>query len=371
VSAHPHVDLERTLTFGELTRALRRHALVMVFGALLAGALAYATTYLITPRFVATTAILSPQQPQNSAAAALASLGSLAGLAGVGGVRTPADQYVALMQSVTVSDRMIDRYKLMEVYDVPLRMDARKELEKSVRMAVGKKDGLITVEVEDISPQRAAEMANRYIEELRQMTSTLAVTEAQQRRSFFEKQLVQTKDRLAQAQAALQGSGFNAGALKAEPRAAAEAYAKLKAEATAADVRLRTLRQSRTDATPEVQQQMTTLQTLREQLKQAELSAPTTADADYVGKFREFKYQETLFDLFARQYEMARIDESREGTLIQVLDPALPAERKTKPKRGLIAVTTALAVLLLWAAFIVWRAVRGLHARPAGQSALV
>ena len=145
-------------------------------------------------------------------------------------LRTPADQYVALMQSTTVCDRIVDQFKLMEVYDAKFRVDARKALASNVHFNVGKKDGLITVEVDDKSPQRAAEMANRLIDELRRMTDTIAVSEAQQRRKFFEQQLRQTQDKLVQAQQALQASGFTQGALKSEPRSAAEGYARLKAE---------------------------------------------------------------------------------------------------------------------------------------------
>jgi uncharacterized protein involved in exopolysaccharide biosynthesis len=91
-------------------------------------------------------------------------------------------------------------------------------------------------------------------------------------------------------------------------------------------------------------------------LAQAERSAEAGGSgADYVSKYREFKYQETLFDLFARQYEAARVDEAREGALIQVVDPATVPERKSKPKRGLVAVGTTLATLLLLAGFVVVR----------------
>ena len=198
-------------------------------------------------------------------------------------------------------------------------------------------------------------MANRHVDELRRLTSQLALTEAQQRRVFFESQLKKTRDDLTQAQQQLQASGFNPGALKAEPKAAAEGYARLKAEVTAAEVRLQTLRRNLSETTPEVQQAQTMLGALRAQLGKAEASTDLSGGPDYISKFREFKYQETLFELFARQYELARLDESREGALIQVVDVAKPAERKSKPKRAIIAVATTLATLLLLAAFVVTR----------------
>ena len=62
-----------------------------------------------------------------------------------------------------------------------------------------------------------------------------------------------------------------------------------------------------------------------------------------MAKYREFKYQETLFELFAKQFEVAKVDESREGAVIQVLDAAQPPERKSKPKKALIAIIATLA----------------------------
>jgi uncharacterized protein involved in exopolysaccharide biosynthesis len=347
---------------------LAQHGRLLLGVTVLAGALGAAGSYLITPTFVSTTTFLPPQQQQSVAASALSSLGALAGI-GAAAVKSPADEYIALMQSVTVSDRIIDRFKLMQTYGKDYRRDARKRLNDNVQMIVGKKDGMISVSVEDVDRARAAAMANQYVEELRQMTSVLAVSEAQQRRMFFEKQVNEVKVRLTAAQNALQGSGFNPGAIKAEPRTAADEYARLRAEMTAADVRLQTLRQSMTETAPQVQQQAATLQALRTQVGQLEQSSlANTAAPDYVSKYREFKYQETLFDLMAKQYELARADESREGALIQVVDPAQPAELKTNPKRSLVAIGSAFLGALLCAVWLIRRGRERLAADPALES---
>ena len=365
-------DAEPGMSMDELASALRKRAGLLLVGPLLAGALALGVTMLIAPTFTASTSFLPPQQGQSAAASALASLGSLAGLAGGGaGTRNSADQYVALMQSVTVSDRLIERFKLLETYELPMRVDARNELAKNVRISVGKKDGLITVEVDDKSAQRATDIANRYVDELRQITGTLAVTEAQQRRVFFERQLQQSQGRLVQAQQTLQASGFNPGALKAEPKAAAESYVRLKAEATAVEVRLQILRGNLADDTPEVRQQQAALAALRAQLARAEQSSDTAGGPDYVSKYRDFKYQETLFDLYARQLELAKLDESREGSLIQVVDPATPPEKKSKPRRAYAVISTTLVMAVLLVVWVAWREARrlraGLHAAPMAQ----
>ena len=338
----------------ELLQILGEHWKLIVAGTLLAGAGAFGIASLIAPTFTARTTLLPPQQQQSAASAALSQLGALGGLAG-GAVKSPAEQYVALLESVTVADRIIDAYKLLEVYDEKYRQDARKELKSNVRIAAGKKDGMLSIEVDDHDPQRAAAMANSYVEGLRQLTSTLAVSEAQQRRVFFEQQLEQTKDKLTKAQVALQSSGFSQGALKAEPKAAAEGYARLRAEATGAEVRLQSMRRMLAEGAPELLQQQATLAALRDQLARVEQRDTAGNDSGYVGKYREFKYQETLFELFARQYELARVDESREGGLIQVVDVATPPERKSKPKRSLIALTAALFFGLALSGFAIVR----------------
>ena len=301
------VDAEGMGLF-EFVSLLRQNLKLLILAPLLAGLVALGITYLIRPTFTATTLFLPPQQ-HSTAASALAQLGPLAGLIGAtGSIRTPADQYIALLQSVTVSDRLIEQFGLMQEYDVKYRIDARKTLRDKVRMLVGKKDGLIKIEVDDHDPQRAAAMANQYVDELRRLTSTIAVTEAQQRRMFFEHQLRQTKDKLIAAQQALAASGFSQGAIKAEPKAAAEGYARLRAEVTAAEVRLQATRGTLADDTPEVRQQQAALAALRSQLGRLEQTSDAHGGPDYVSKYREFKYQETLFDLFARQYELARVD---------------------------------------------------------------
>jgi len=347
---------EEGISLLDIAVTLAENLKLLIVGPIIVGLAALGIAYLITPVFTARTTFLVPQQ-QNPASAALASLGALAGLAGAaGGVRSPADQYVALMQSSTVQDRLIDQYGLMEVYEAKYRFEARTALQKSARVSVGKKDGLITVEVDDKDPKRAADLANSHIEELRRLTSVLAVTEAQQRRAFFEQQLARSKERMTTAQQSLQASGFNQGALRAEPKAAADSYARLKAEVTAAEVRLQTMRSYLNENAPEFQQQQATLAALRGQLSRTEQVADPQSGSDYITKYRDFKYEEALFDLFARQYEMARLDESREGAIIQVVDVAETPEWKSKPKRAQIAIVAFVVTAIALMGFVLIRA---------------
>jgi uncharacterized protein involved in exopolysaccharide biosynthesis len=269
----------------------------------------------------------------------------LAGAAG--GLRTQADQFVALMQSSTVADRLIDQHELMKVHGVQRRTDARKRLAMNTRITLGKRDGIISIEVDDTDRQRAADIANSYVDELRRLTNNLAITEAQVRRAFFENELKKASQQLSESQRALEQSGFSPGALKAEPRAAAESYAKLRAEVSFAELRLQTLSRTLQATTPEVQQQLSILGGLRAQLARAESSTTESRqDSDYISRFRSFKYHETLFDLLSRQYEMARLDESRDSALVQVIDRAEPPELKSRPRRAINAIVAGFLGLI-------------------------
>ena len=218
------------------------------------------------------------------------------------------------------------------------------------------------IEVDDPSPAQAAAIANQYVVELRKLTNILAVSEAQQRRAFFEQQMRETRDRLTKAQLELQASGFTEGALKTEPKTAADSYAKLRAELMAAEVRLQALRSSLSNATPEVRAQSEVVSALRAQVAKAAAADSSTNGPDYVGKYREFKAQEALFEMFSRQYEAARVDESREGALVQVVDPAQAPGKKSKPKRAMIVFLSLGLGLLAAAGFLVgrekWRQLR-------------
>lgn len=355
----PYDEEGPAISPSELWDMLASRWRMIVGGTVAAGVIGFGIASLLPKWYTAATVILPPQQQQSSAAAAISQLGALAGLAGgFANVKSPADQYVALMQSATTSDRIIDQFDLQTLYKAEFRQDARRQLKDSVRIGVGKKDGLITIEVDDRDPARAAQMANAYVEQLRQMTTSLAVSEAQQRRVFFEQQLGQAKERLAKAQAALEESGIGQGALKVEPKTAAESYARLRAQATAAEVRLQTLRRMLAENTPEVMQQQAALAALREQVARAEQQGGARGDSDYVDRYREFKYQEALFEIFVKQYELARVDESREGALIQVVDVAKPPERKAGPKRIRYAAGAAMLVLLATTVYAIFLGLR-------------
>lgn len=355
--SHPNQELDEPSMLDSLT-VLARHWRGLFATAISTGVLALGATYVMAPTYTASTVFLPPQQSQNGlAASALAALGPLAGLAAGSAIRSPGEQFVALMQSRNVSDRLIDSFKLQEVYDKELLSETRIALGEHVSIGLGKKDGLITVIVEDEEAQRAADMANAYVAELRRVTSELALTEAQQRRAFFDKQLQQTRERLAAAQTDLQASGVTMANINAEPKAAVESYARLKAEHTAATVRLQGMRAYLSDQSIEVKQALSAIATLQAKLKELEGQGTEArgADSAYLNKYREFKYQEALFETFSRQFELARLDEAREGGLIQVVDVAQVPDRRSRPKRLRTAALFTLLGLIFGSGGLLYR----------------
>lgn len=354
---NPSMADDDEISLLDLAQTVVDNLRLLVLGPLAVGVAALGISFAVTPTFTAQVAFLPPQQSQSMAAGLLNSLGALGGLAGAAaGIKNPSDQYVSFMKSNAVEDALIKRFDLMKRYDTEFLMDARKTLEGKVKIAAGK-DGIITVDVDDHDPQFAADLANAHVEELTRLMGRLAVTEAQQRRQFFEQQLGTAKDKLAAAEIALRETGVNASVLKSNPASAVAAVAGLQAQVTAQEVKLGAMRGYLADSAPEFKQALTELQNLRAQLAkqshndEAPANGKNAKDAkdgkagqgDYINRYRDFKYQETLFELFAKQFEMAKLDEAREGATIQVVDAAQPPEKKSKPKKALIAVLATLA----------------------------
>jgi tyrosine-protein kinase Etk/Wzc len=347
---------EDGINFLDLLQVIADNLRLLVLVPLVAGLLALAYSFTITPSYTAKARFLPPAQQQNSAASMLASLGNLGGLAGaVGGIKNPADQFLAYLKSAVLQNALIDRLKLQDQFEVKTKTAAREILARKVTAATGK-DGLITIEVSDKDPKLAAELANAHIEELGTLMGRFAVTEAQNRRLFFEKQLTQAKDRLTQSEIELKATGVSGGALKSNPASAITAVAALQAQVTAQEVKVGAMRGYLAETAPDFKQAMTELINLRVQLAKQEKDAPSASEAstegDYVTKYRNYKYHETLFELFTKQYEVAKVDEAREGTVIQVLDPAEPPTLKSGPKKAQMAITATLVMAFVLLLFV-------------------
>lgn len=349
----PTADTEDEIDLLDLLQTIVDNLRLLIIGPLIVGLAALGISFAIAPTFTAQTSFLPPQQQQGMAASMLASLGALGGLAGAAtGLKNPNDQYVAFLKSNSIKDALIDRFDLMTRYEAKYKQDARKELDEKAKIASGK-DGLITVSVDDHDPKMAADIANAHVQELTKLMGRLAVTEAQQRRKFFETQLQLTQDKLTQAEIAIKQTGIASSVLKSNPQSAVAAVAGLQAQVTAQEVKIGAMRGYLAETAPDFKQALKELANLRAQLAKQEKDQPASeGQGDYVTKFREYKYQETLFELFAKQFELAKVDEAREGATIQVLDAATPPEKKAKPKKALIAVLTTLATCFALLLFV-------------------
>lgn len=339
----------------DLLQVIAENLQLIVLGSLGFGILTLLVSFIVTPTFKAKTQFLPPQQQQSSASALIQSLSSMGGLAGVAaGIKNPSDQYIALLKTRSIQDGMIEQFDLLKRYNRDFKQDAAKDLLNNTKF-IGGKDGIISIEVDDVKPQMAADMANGYIVELKKLMTRLAVTEAQMRRQFFENKIKETKSDLVKAELALKSTGISSSVLKSSPISAVEVVARVRAGVAAQEIKISSMRGYLADTSPDVQQALNDLAAFKNQLKQAEKNEPASSnEVDYIERYRDFKYYETLFELFAKQYELARLDESREGTVIQVVDVAVAPERKNFPKKALISIfaTTAASLILLIFIFV-------------------
>ncbi len=336
----------------------------LIAGVTLGGCLlSVAVALLLPPIFRAETSILPPQQSSSSMLGQLmGQLGGLSGIAGAAvGIKNPNELYVGMLQSRTVVDRIIDRFDLMKSYDEEYREDARKKLMKYTEVESDRKSGIITVAVEGKDPRRAADMANAFVEELRALTGGIATTEAGQRRLFFEEQLKEAKSELSRAEEEFRGFQERTGALQidAQAKAVIEGIASLRAMIAAREVQLKVLQTYTTPRNPDFQKVEEEVRALRMELSRLEGAGGRGPDplmptgrmpavgTEYLRKLRDLKYSETLYEQLAKQYELARIDEARDAAVIQVIDPAVPPEKKFRPKRiAIVILSTAVSFLI-------------------------
>jgi uncharacterized protein involved in exopolysaccharide biosynthesis len=252
---------------------------------------------------------------------------------------------------------MVQRFDLRREYGKKYASDARESLQKRSSISPGGRDGLIHIDVRDRDPKRAAELANGYVEEFRKLSQNIAIGEASQRRLFFQQQLEQAKDNLANAEEALKQTEQKTGLIQldSQARALIESAAALRAQVAAKEVQIESLRSFATDQNAQLVQAQQELDGLRTQLAKLGgsetgqgkgLIVPegqvTEAGLDYVRKLRDVKYYETIFEIIARQFEVAKLDEAKQGSLIQVVDAAVPAERKSFPKPGVFIAVAAI-----------------------------
>jgi len=321
--------------------------------------------FLLPKEFTAEVVLLPPQQ-NSSLSSALGSelegLDALAKLAGGGlGLKNPNDMYVSMLKSHFVEDGMVRHFGLMREYHAKLLSQARRAFEDHVTIRANEKDGLIHISVEDRNPQRAAELANGYVDQFRGLSQHLAITEAGQRAQFFQDQLEQAKDNLANAEESLKELEQTSGVIQPTSQASAliDTAISLRAQIAAKQVQIQALKTFATGDNSQLIQAQQELQGMQAQLARLSGSQQNPnsllipkgkvpqVSLDYVRRLRDVKYYETIFEVLARQYELAKLDQAREGAPIQVVDPAIVPDHKSSPRRALILIIGVFAGLIL------------------------
>jgi len=359
----PIYDGEERRHFLEPFILLAKRKLFILYFVLGSAMVCAAVAFLLPTYYKSNVKLLPPQQTQSIATAMLGQLGPLLAASGGKdlGLHNSNDVYISMLHSRTLADVLIDKHSLMAHYHVKLRQKARDRLDDLTDIVVGK-DGVISISVEDRDRAFAKDLADDYWKELQKLSRNLAVTDAARRSKFFDEEVKATSDKLADAEIALKKTMQSTGIIHLEyqSRAMLDAYEKLRAEVTAKEVQIQSMRSFATPENPDLIRTEQELIALRGQLQRFErgqggshsiadvpLENVPSAGLEYIRKLRDVKYQETLFELLSKQLEIERIDEAKDSAIIQPLDaPELP-ERHSWPMRGLlIAIGTVLGLLI-------------------------
>ena len=359
----PAIERPREVDMIAVLLVLAKNKMWILKITLAAALLALIVSMLLPKMYTATTTVLPPQQNQSSVTAMLGQLGAIAGLGSADlGLKNPDDLFVAMLGSRTIEDRLIDGFDLRRVYSVERYQAARKTLESRSKIAAGD-EGLISISVADRDPKRAADIANAYVDELHELNGKLAITEAGQRRVFYQQQLDGEQEVLTQVEVALKQMEEKSGLMQpdAQGRAIVSAVADMRAQVAIHEVQLQAMRTYATESNPDVKRAQQELAGLRAQLTKLErntgelgngnLQVPTrqlpTVELEYLRRLRDVKYHEALYDFLTKQLEASRIDEAKDAIIVQVVDKAVVPETKSSPRRTLIVLVTAIVAFLL------------------------
>jgi uncharacterized protein involved in exopolysaccharide biosynthesis len=348
------------------------------------------------PKIFESTATLLPQLESNNGlglGALLASGGAgtaaqSLGISLPGAPATPTDLFLAMLKSRIMADDVIRQFNLMERYEKKMMQDTRLALEEATRIVVTK-EKVIKITVEDKDPQLASDIANFYVANLDRLNQTLTVSKARENRKFIQQRLAETQAALIKVENALtefQTQNRTVG-IEAQSKAMIEATAMIQAQIMAQEVQLQVMGSYLSAGNPEVARVQSSIDELRKQLqimesgkagkdrlpgdrlRPAMTSVPGLA-LEYGRLARDLKVQETLYALLISQYEQAKLTEARDTPTVEVLDPAIPAERKSRPKISLNLLIAGMLSLLIGIFYAFFReALNRRKARPSPQLA--
>jgi tyrosine-protein kinase Etk/Wzc len=264
---------------------------------------------------------------------------------------SPSDVIAAILKSRSVALAVIEKEDLMKTYHTKTKEDALRELFSHTQVKVTP-EGLVSLSFEDKNRVKAADVANRFVEELDRVNRETNTSQAKNARIFIEERLVQTKEDLTKAEEDLRKfqEENKAVSLDAQMKASIEGAANLKAQMVAAEIELNLLGKTMSSSNPQIQGLTSRINELKRQLDVWELGNPKeeseekkildvpfsevpALSLELARLVREVKIQSGIFELLTNQYEQYKIQETRDTPTIQVLDKAIPPERRSKPKR--------------------------------------
>lgn len=348
-------------SFMEFLIVLAKHKKVIVGLPIAAAVIAVGLSFAIPNVYRASTKLLPPQQAQSGAAALLSQLGGVAAI-GAAGIKNPNDLYIGMLRSRTVADNLIKQFDLKRRYGTESAEEVRRNLDANTFINAGK-DGLITIDVEDEDQKFVANLANSYVDELIKLTKVLAITEASQRRVFFEAQLERSKNNLAAAEVNLTRTLEKNGVISVDSdiRTMVETVSRVRAQISAKEIQISSMQAFVTPNNQEYKRAQEELNSLRAEQSKLENGRPVIDDKlkgdslptglENIKNLREVKYHQMLYEILSKQYEVARMDEAKDSAIIQVLDKAIEPERKFKPKRAIFGM---MAAFLVFFASIGW-----------------
>ena len=322
--------------------------------------------FLITPRYESTARLMPPDNQSSSGLAiAAAAMSSTAGAGGLGGIagdlvglKSTSDVFVGILGSRTAQDKLIEQFNLKKLYGARNMEDARKALVANTSLAVDRKSQITSVTVTDRSPQRAAAMAQAYVEQLNRLVAELSTSSARRERIFLEGRLQGvSKDLEAAEKEFSQFASKNAAIdVKEQGKAMVEAAAMLQGQLIAAQSQYEGLRNIYTDDNSRVRSMRARIDELQRQLeklggKDESSTIASTQPGDsmypsirklpllgvtYADLFRRTKIQEAVLETLTKQYELAKVQEAKEIPTVKVLDTAYTPDKKSYPPRTLL-----------------------------------
>jgi uncharacterized protein involved in exopolysaccharide biosynthesis len=340
---------------------LGRAAIVIVAGTVLSAVLAFVWP----PTYRAETVLLPPTEEETGF-----SISTVIRGLNVPGVRIPSrtgpeDVTMAILQSRRLAAALVQRFDLMRVYSVPRKEPAIRILRSNSSFRLGE-SGTVVVRVEDRDPQRAADLANAYAEELDRFNKEIRMTKGRQTRLFVEKRLEETRVAMQEAEEALRryGEEHHTVVLSADQMSSVESAASLFATQANLEIQLGIARQSASESSVEVRR-------LRQQLAEVNRLIRQLPDLglEQARLVRTVKIQEQVFALLSSQYEEARINEARDLATVEVLDRAERPDRRAWPRRGLLMGLGFLISSFVAAVGVAW-SVQRTGVEPASERAL-